>query len=126
MFVRAYIQCTCCTCTHSTNHVCVWTQAWFVQHFYGHIYSLIFVGTFLGYSKSPKYREWTNDLSAEDLRKLEVGSKSAEELAKALFMHLFKQDLEERPDSICATSNRLDGRQLCDPTKMRAIRCMYL
>ena len=93
--------------------------------FYGHIYSPIFVGTFLGYSKSPKYQEWTNDLSAEDLRKIEVGSKSAEEVAKALFMHPFKQNLEERPDGICATSNRLDGQQFCDPTKMSAIQCIY-
>ena len=74
MYVCAYIQCTCCTCTHSTNHECVWTQTWFVQH-YGHIYSpvLLFVGTFRGYSKLPKYREWTNDVSAEDIRKIEVG-----------------------------------------------------
>ena len=81
-------------------------------------------GTYLGYSKSPKFHEWISDLSARDLKKIEAGSKSAEGLAKSLFMLLFKQDLEQRPDNICATANRLEGRQLCDPVKLRAIRCM--
>ena len=58
-----------------------------------------------------------------ELEKIEADSKSAEDLAKSLFMKIFKQDLEQRPEDICATSNRLDGRQLCDPVKLRAIRC---
>ena len=111
---------TICILCVSVHDLCVaLCRMIIVQH-------IIIVGTFLGYSKSPKYREWTNDLTVEDLRKIEVGSKSAEDLAKALFIHLFKHDLEERPDDICATSNRLDGRQLCDPIRMRAIRCKYL
>lgn len=88
--------------------------------------NLRFLGTYLGYSKTPKYREWIADLTEEELRKIEVGSNCADDLAKALFIRLFKCELEERPNDICATSNRLEGRQLCDPVKMRAIRCKYL
>ena len=82
------------------------------------------IGTYLRYSKSPKFREWISDLTAEELKRIEAGSKSAEGLAKSLFMVLFKNDLEQRPQDICATANRLEGRQLCDPVKIRAIRCM--
>ena len=31
-------------------------------------------------------------------------------------MKLFKHDLEHRPNDICATSNRLDEKEQCDPT----------
>ena len=60
------------------------------------------------------------------LKKIEASSKSAEELAKALFLKIFKDDLEHRPNAICTTSNRLDGREQCDPTKLRGIRCMFV
>ena len=80
-------------------------------------------GLNLGYSKSPKFREWITDLSVGELKKIQADSKSANDLAKSLFMKLFKEDLEQRPDGICATSSRLDGRQLCNPIKLRAIRC---
>ena len=83
----------------------------------------MYTGTYLGYSKSPKFREWITDLSVGELKKIEADSKSANDLAKSLFMKLFKEDLEQRPDGICATSSRLDGRQLCNPIKLRAIRC---
>jgi hypothetical protein len=86
----------------------------------------MYTGTYLGYSKSPKFREWINDLSPEELKRIEAGSKSAEGLAKSLFLVIFKQDLEQRPEEICATANRLEGRQLCDPTKLRAIRCKLM
>ena len=43
------------------------------------------------------------------LKKIEASSKSAEELATALFLKIFKDDLEHRPNAICTTSNRLDG-----------------
>ena len=85
-----------------------------------------FLGTYLGYRKSPKYREWTTDLTEEDLKKIEVGSNCADDLAKALFIRLFKCELEEKPNDICATFNRLEVRQLCDPVKMHAIRCKYI
>ena len=84
------------------------------------------LGTYLGYSKTPKYREWINDLTEKELRKVEAGNNGADDLAKALFIRLFKCELERRPSEICATANRLEGRQLCDPMKMRAIRCKYL
>ena len=52
----------------------------------------------LGYSKSPKFREWITDLSVGELKKIEADSKSANDLAKSLFMKLYKEDLEQRPD----------------------------
>ena len=84
------------------------------------------IGTYLGYTKSAKYREWIPELNPMALKKIEASSKSAEELAKALFLKIFKDDLEHRPNAICTTSNRLDGREQCDPTKLRGIRCMFV
>ena len=73
-----------------------------------------------------KYREWIPDLSPEALKKIEAGSKSAEDLAKALFMKIFKHDLEHCPNDICATNNRLEGREQCDPIKLCGIRCKFV
>ena len=85
----------------------------------------IYAETYLGYSKSPKFRKWISDLSPKESKRIEAGSKSVEGLVKSLFMVLFKQDLEQQPEEICATANQLEGRQLCDPAKLRAIQCMY-
>ena len=61
-------------------------------------------------------------MNSTQLKSIEGSCKSAVELAKKLFRFVFKNDLETRPDDICATSNRLDGRTLCDQDKLRGIR----
>ena len=88
-----------------------------------HVMTFLCIGTYLGYSKSPKFREWISYLSAGRLKRIEAGSKSAEGLAKS-FMVLFNNDLEQGPQDICATANQLKGWQLCDPVKIHAIWCM--
>ena len=84
-----------------------------------------FLGVYFGYPKSPKYRVWIAEMNSTQLKSIEGSCKSAVELAKKLFRFVFKNDLETRPDDICATSNRLDGRTLCDQDKLRGIRCEF-
>ena len=81
----------------------------------------------MGFSKSAKFRVWipAEILSLSALKGIEQSSSSASELAMSLFTRLFKDDLERRPDDICATDNRLDGWEVCNPEFMRGIRCKF-
>ena len=77
---------------------------------------------FLGYHKTPKYCEWVPNLSQRDVKRIECESKSAEELAKGLFMKIFEKELDTHPDEICASSTRLgEGKEQCNPEMLRAI-----
>ena len=75
--------------------------------------------------KSSKYRVFVPEVSLSQLKSTEASCKNADELAKGIFRLVFKHDLETRPNEICATANRLEGREVCDPIKLRGIRCKY-
>ena len=84
-------------------------------------------GCFLGFPKSPKFRVWipAEILPSSVLKGIEQSSSSASELAMSLFTRMFKDDLETRPDDICATDNRLNGREVCNQEFMQGIRCKF-
>ena len=75
-------------------------------------------GIELGYVKTQKYRVLVQGITEVQLKATESTSKSAEELAKYL---LIMNDLETRPDEICAAPNRLEGWELCNPEKLTGI-----
>lgn len=84
-------------------------------------------GVYIGFSKSPKYRVWVHseELSPKILKYIETSSSSALDLAKKLFNVIFKEDLENNPDDICYTPNRLEGRRLVDQELLKGIRCKF-
>ena len=84
-------------------------------------------GCYLGFSKSANFRVWipAEILSLSVLKGIEQSSSSASELAMSLFTRLFKDDIETRPDDICATDNRLNGREMCNPEFIRGICCKF-
>ena len=78
---------------------------------------------YLGFRKRGDSNKVWVPMSAAELQKIEASvDNTAASLAKGLFEFLFKDELQRRPNQICATANRLDGRELCDPQRMRAIR----
>ena len=74
-------------------------------------------GVYLGYTKH-KYRKWV-ELTKEELKDIEGSASDPADLAKRLFVVLFKDDLDTRAESICCT----ESRELLDQEILAGIRC---
>lgn len=86
------------------------------------------IGVYLGYSKSPKFRVWVDCLDSTSLGSIEDGSHNHDDLAKKLFISIFKERLENDPENkiICITESKSDGRELLSQKILSGIRCELL
>ena len=55
---------------------------------------------------------------------IEQSSGNAEQLARKLFVLIFRDALEERPNSVCCTES--DGKELLDQEYLHGIRCRFV
>jgi len=67
---------------------------------------------------------WVPHLQPSALKVAEAKSKTPTELARALFVEIFKKELSERPDKVNCTET-LDGKELLNQQFIRGIRCKY-
>ena len=87
------------------------------------VYHLL--GTYLGYTKKPKYRVWVPNLTETQLCNIESAASDPETLAMKLFQYIFKSELEtlSKADDVCCTKS--DGKRLLNQDYLRGIRCKY-
>lgn len=78
-------------------------------------------GCFLGIN--PNFKIYVKGLSLKKVREVEQTAEDDVDLARKLFLLIFKQDLAERPHRVCCTD--ADGKELLNQTYLTAIRCKY-
>ena len=78
-------------------------------------------GCFLGIN--PNFKIYVKGLSLMKVREVEQTAEDDVDLARKLFILIFKQDLAERPHRVCCTE--ADGKELLNQTYLTAIRCKY-
>ena len=67
------------------------------------------LGTFLGYSKHPKFRVWIPGLHEQTVKTVEHTTSNPIELVKKLFLEVFRKELDSRPGEVCC-SGTAEGR----------------
>jgi len=85
------------------------------------------VGSYIGYLNTAPHDQlmvWAPHLQPSALKVAEAKSKTPTELARALFVEIFKKELRERPDKVNCTET-LDGKELLNQQFLWGIRCKY-
>ena len=76
---------------------------------------------YIGHEKHDKYRKVVK-LIKKELQEIEDSASDAVQLAKALFVILFKDELDTNAENVCCTKYR-DSRQLLDQDILAGTRC---
>ena len=75
-------------------------------------------GCFLGIN--PNFKIYVKGLSLRKVREAEQTAEDDADLARKLFLLIFKQELAEKPHGVCCTE--ADGKELLNQTYLTAIR----
>ena len=78
-------------------------------------------GYYLGFPNKPECRVWVEGLLPQQLQEIEVNATDETDLARQLFVKMFSQQLEEKPNDIYCTE--VDGKELLNQSWIRGIRC---
>ena len=76
-------------------------------------------GCFLGIN--PNFQIFIKGLTTQNRTEIEVGAEDDVDLARKLFLAIFKRELSEEPNNVYCT--KVDGKKILNPTFLTAIRC---
>ena len=68
----------------------------------------------------PQFKIFVKGLTSQKLRELEMGAEDDVDLARKLFLAIFKEELQN-PNNVYCT--KVEGKELLNPTFLTAIRC---
>ena len=89
-----------------------------------YLFSLfVIIGAYLGYIKHIKYRQWVPQITEVQVNEAINSASDPADLAKRLFILVFKEELEFKASSVCCTKN-IQSRELLNLDYLLGIRCM--
>ena len=69
----------------------------------------------------PNFTVWVLGITFQKLQELELVAEDETDLARKLFVTIFKEDLETRPNYVCCTE--ADGKELLNQQYLQGTRC---
>ena len=78
-------------------------------------------GCYIGFK--PNFTVWV-PISSQKLQEIELAAEDETDLARKLFIIIFKEDLERRPNEICCTE--AEGKELLNQQYLQGIRCKFI
>ena len=78
-------------------------------------------GCYIGFK--PNFTVWVPSITSQKLQEMELAAEDEADLARKLFIAIFKEDLESRPNDVCCTE--ADGKELLNQQYLQGIRCKF-
>ena len=78
-------------------------------------------GCYIGFK--PNFTVWV-PISSQKLQEIELAAEDETDLARKLFIIIFKEGLERRPNEICCTE--AEGKELLNKQYLLGIRCKFI